>query len=59
MHIVADKVLIEELNREFNLNIEYNDFKRFYTDKVKPARAVKKAKNFNAINPETNPELIS
>lgn len=58
MHIMADKVFIDELNKEFNLDIEYKDFKQFYTDKVKPARAIKRSKNFNHIDPELEKELM-
>jgi hypothetical protein len=58
MHIMADKVFIDELNKEFNLDIEYKDFKQFYTDKVKPSRAIKRAKNFNHIDPELEKELM-
>jgi hypothetical protein len=54
---MADKVFIDELNKEFNLDMEYKDFKQFYTDKVKPARAVKRAKKFNQINPQLEKEL--
>ena len=55
---MADKVFIDELNKEFNLDIEYKDFKQFYTDKVKPARAIKRAKNLNHFDSELEKELM-
>jgi hypothetical protein len=56
---MVDKIFIDELNKEFNLDIEYKYFKQFYTDKVKPARAIKRAKNFNQIDHELEKELMS
>ena len=56
MHIVADKIFVEELNKEFGLNLEYKDFKNFYSNKVKPLRD--KSKKIKFIDSKTDNDIL-
>jgi hypothetical protein len=58
MHILADKVFVEQLNKEFGLDLSFKEFKEFYQNKVKPARELKRAKNFSPIDPSLEKELM-
>lgn len=38
MRIQVDKIMIEKMNETYGLNLTYADFKKFYTEVVKPAK---------------------